>query len=157
MEIGKGNRIPWHLPGDLKHFKETTMGYPLIMGRKTFESMDRALPGRKTVILTGNKDYTAEGATVVGSMKEALELYRDSDKVFIAGGGEIFRQAMPIADTIILTTLNREEEGDVFFPEIPSGDFVEVGEKIIENQEDEETYSVKLYRRKNSAAAQDYP
>lgn len=148
--IGKDNQIPWHLPEDLKQFQETTMGYPLIMGRKTFESIGRPLPGRRTIIITRNKDYPEKGVTVAGNLEQALELCRGNDKVFIAGGGEIFRQALPIADTIILTTLDREVEGDVFFPEIPPGKFAQTEKKIMKNSEDDEMFSIKVFKRKES-------
>lgn len=146
--IGKDGRIPWHLADDLKHFKETTMGHSLVMGRKTFESIGQALPGRRTIILTRNKDYPGNGVTTAGSLAEALQLFRGSNKVFIAGGGEIFREAMPIADKIILTTLNREVDGDVFFPEIPTELFVESEKKIMKNEEDDETYTIQVYQRR---------
>ncbi|MFP3983904.1 MAG: dihydrofolate reductase [Desulfurivibrionaceae bacterium] len=146
--IGKDNRIPWHLADDLKHFKETTMGHPLVMGRKTFESIGQALPGRRTIILTRDKDYSGNGVTTASSLYEALQLCRGSHKVFIAGGGEIFREAMPIADKIILTTLNREVEGDVFFPEIPAELFIESEKKIMKNEEDDETYTIQVFQRK---------
>lgn len=146
--IGKDSRIPWHLADDLKHFKETTMGYPLVMGRKTFESIGQALPGRRTIILTRNKDYSEKGVTTADSLVGALQLCRGSNKVFIAGGGEIFREALPIADKIILTTLNREVDGDVFFPEIPTELFVESEKKIMKNEEDDETYTIQVYQRR---------
>ncbi len=146
--IGSRNGIPWNLPSDLKQFKETTMGYPLIMGRKTFESIGRPLPGRKTLVVTRNTNYSLKGATLAGSLEEALEKCRESTKVFIAGGGEIFRQALPLADTIILSVLDREVEGDVYFPEIPPEQFVETEKKIMENGVDDEMYSVVILKRR---------
>ena len=92
--IGKNNQLPWHLPDDLKHFKRTTLGKPVIMGRKTWESLPKALPGRLNVVITRQADYVAEGATVVASIDEALEVVKENEHAFIMGGAEIYRQTM---------------------------------------------------------------
>jgi dihydrofolate reductase len=114
--IGAGNRIPWRLPADLKRFKQLTMGHSLIMGRKTFESIGRPLPGRTSIVVT-HQDYAApEGVLVARSVGEALSLAR-GDEVFIAGGAEIYRQTLPMSDRVYLTRLEHEFEGDTFFPE----------------------------------------
>ena len=96
--IGSDNKMLWHIPEDFAHFKKTTMGHPIIMGRKTWESLGRPLPGRKNVVITRQKDYEAEGAEIVSSLEEALKLLRDEPRVFVIGGGEVYRQAMPLAD-----------------------------------------------------------
>lgn len=119
--IGRGNAIPWDLPADLKRFRAITMGHPVVMGRKTFESIGGPLPGRKTVILTGSGDYRAEGCVVVNSLREALDACAASDEVFICGGGEVYREALPLASRIYLTVVHLEVDGDTFFPEIPGG------------------------------------
>ncbi len=116
--IGAGNRLLWKIPEDFAHFKSTTMGYPIIMGRKTWESLGRALPGRKNVVITRQQNYHAEGAVIVSSLEEALALLKDCERVFIIGGGEIYRQAMPVADHIWVTWVGAEFEGDTTFPAI---------------------------------------
>lgn len=117
--IGRDGRIPWHLPADLHHFKQTTMGHPLIMGRKTYESIGGALPGRRTVVVSREQAGPAIGCETVQSLEEALRLLANEEKVFIAGGGEVYRQAMPLADRLVLTVIDRSYAGDTFFPELP--------------------------------------
>ncbi len=117
--IGRGNVIPWHIPEDMKRFREITMGHPVILGRKTFESIGRPLPGRKTVIVTRKRGYCAEGCVVVHDLQEALAKCADADEVFICGGGEVYREAMPLASRIYLTVVHLEVDGDTLFPMIP--------------------------------------
>ena len=102
--IGKNNQLPWHLPEDLKHFKRTTLGKPVIMGRKTWESLPKALPGRLNVVITRQADYVAEGATVVASIDEALEVVKENEHAFIMGGAEIYRQTMNRVTVAHITT-----------------------------------------------------
>ena len=116
--IGSDNKMLWHIPEDFAHFKKTTMGHPIIMGRKTWESLGRPLPGRKNVVITRQKDYEAEGAEIVSSLEEALKLLRDEPRVFVIGGGEVYRQAMPLADHMWVTIVGKNFEGDTTFPEI---------------------------------------
>ena len=116
--IGKDNKLLWHLPDDLKHFKRTTKGHHVIAGRKTFESQGRPLPHRTNIIITRNKNYQAEGCIVVNSLEEALNRIENDDEPFIIGGENIYRLAMPRADRIYLTRVHTEMEGDTFFPEI---------------------------------------
>jgi dihydrofolate reductase len=132
--IGKDGKLPWHLPSDLARFKQITMGYPLIMGRKTFESIGRALPGRKTVILSRQAEYRVQGCQVAASLEAALDLVSDYDEVFICGGEEVYRQAMPLAHRIYLTELVREVEGDSVFPEIPEH-FLAIEEEQVSEEE----------------------
>jgi dihydrofolate reductase len=142
--IGRQLTIPWDLPGELAHFKRRTWGYPLIMGRKTFESIGRALPGRRNIVISRNTNFQAPGCELAQSLDAALALCRDSDKVFVIGGEQLYAQALPLADTIILTTLEREVAGDAFFPAFEQ-DFDPVSsESIVEP----ETYSIEVYRRK---------
>jgi|TARA_R110000796_G_scaffold110615_7_gene222117 dihydrofolate reductase len=113
--IGNGNDLPWHLPTDMKHFKNTTDGHTVVMGRKCYESIPekyRPLPNRKNVIITRNEEYKAEGATVVHTIDEALELSQDGD-VYIIGGAEIYQQTIDFADILIMTRVHEEVEGDV--------------------------------------------
>jgi dihydrofolate reductase len=144
--IGRDNTIPWDLPGDMKRFKAITMGHPVIMGRKTFESIGRPLPGRITIIITGKRDYRAEGCVVAHNLQDALAECADAEEVFISGGGEVYREALPIASRIYLTVLHREVDGDTRFPEIPE-DFVEVEREDM--VEDEIPCTFILYERKN--------
>ena len=121
--IGIGNRLPWHLSSDLKRFKSLTMGHHVLMGRKTFESIGRPLPGRTMIVISRRKYYQPEGIQVVGSLDQGLELAesRGESQAFVIGGGEIFAQALPIADRIYLTVVQTVAECDVFFPEIDMG------------------------------------
>ena len=113
--IGKDNRLIWHLPADLKRFKSLTMWHPVIMGRKTYESIGKPLPGRTFIIITRQKDFKAEGCIVTGSLDAALDAASYSDEVFVIGGEEIFRVALPLADKIYLTKIHQAFEGDTFF------------------------------------------
>lgn len=115
--IGRDNTIPWHIPGEQQHFKALTLGHTLIMGRKTFESIGRALPGRKTVVISRNPEYRAAGCLVTPSLTEAIALCPETETIFIAGGGEIYREGLELAEAIYLTVLDREVEGDILFPE----------------------------------------
>ena len=124
--IGKKNKLPWHLPKDLKFFKNTTWAMPVIMGRKTFESMDgKALQGRINIVITRNESYKADGALVANSLKDALFIANDLDykEVFIIGGGELFLQAMEQAKNIYMTRVHTSIEGDVFFSDIDKKKF----------------------------------
>ncbi|MGQ0752813.1 MAG: dihydrofolate reductase [Betaproteobacteria bacterium] len=115
--IGAGGRIPWHLPSELQLFKHITMGHPIIMGRKTYESIGRLLPGRTTVIVTRQADYRVPGAVIVHSLDAAIVACGHEDEIFVIGGGELFREALPRADRIYLTTVETEPAGDTYMPE----------------------------------------
>lgn len=141
--IGRNNRMPWDLPSDLHRFKETTMGHPIIMGRKTFESIGRPLPGRKNLVISRQPGFAPAGCLVARDLRAAIAQCEDADEVFICGGEAVFREAMPIADRIYLTTIDREFEGDAFFPEIPA-DFTVVEQRSFE---DRLPYEVALYQR----------
>ena len=115
--IGRGNGLPWHLPEDLRHFKRLTLGHPVVMGRKTWESVGTPLPGRHNIVVTRQRGYQADGADVAPSLQAALGLVRDEPEVFVVGGAEIYAQALPLADTIHLTVIHtRDVPGDVHFP-----------------------------------------
>ncbi len=118
--IGLHNRLPWHLSADLKRFKELTLGHHLLMGRKTYESIGRNLPGRIMLVLTRDKDFKAEGALVAGSLPSALDLAARAgeDEAFIIGGGQVFAQALPLADRIYLTRVHATLDADVLFPSL---------------------------------------
>ena len=126
--IGKDNDLVWHLPADLKFFKQTTKGNTLIMGRKTFESLGNPLPHRDSWIVTRNKDYHAEGIKTFHSLESAIKAAEEKglEQVFILGGGEIYRQSMELADKLIITEVHQDFEGDTVFPEIDATKWDEV-------------------------------
>jgi dihydrofolate reductase len=129
--IGKKGGLPWRLSADLKNFKSLTMGHYLILGRKTYESIGRSLPGRRMVVVTRKKDFTAPGCLVAHSLADALSLAEKSgeDEVFIGGGGEIFTQALPLAERIYLTRVHTRASCDVFFPELDGEEWQEIERK----------------------------
>ena len=114
--IGIHGKMPWHFPEDLKHFQNLTMNHPVIMGRKTFESIGKPLPGRLNIVLSQNKQYHPEGCFVFSSLKQALEFVKEKD-VFVIGGQTLFEQALPLAEQLYLTEINAEFNGDTFFPD----------------------------------------
>lgn len=123
--IGIENRLPWNLPADLQFFKNTTWGFPIIMGRKTFESMGRPLKGRQNIVITRQPDYSHPGITVVPSIAAAIQAAEEQDvnEIFITGGTEIFLQAFPLVSRIYLTRVHATIGGDAFFPEISPGEW----------------------------------
>ena len=127
-EIGKDNKLLWHLPADLKFFKSTTMGSPIIMGRKTFESIGRVLPGRKNIIISRNTELKIEVAEVYASFEEMIKNC-DVEKAFIIGGAEIYKLSMPFVNEIYRTLVKSNFEADTFFPEIKSNEFELVWEE----------------------------
>jgi dihydrofolate reductase len=128
--IGRGGAMPWHLPADLKRFKELTMGSPIIMGRKTFESLPGVLPGRRHIVISRNPDYRPAGVEVVGSLDAALAAASDAAEVFVIGGADIFREALPRADRLYATLIDTEMEGDTFFPEFDIREWREVASSV---------------------------
>ncbi|MDQ1538895.1 MAG: dihydrofolate reductase [Actinomycetota bacterium] len=124
LVIGRDGDMPWHLPQDLAHFKTTTMGHTLVMGRKTYDSIGRALPGRRTIVITRQVGWHAPGVEVAHSLAEALALAGPTD-VFVVGGSDVYRQAMPFADQMLLTEIEKSPEGDVFFPAFAPQDWRE--------------------------------
>ena len=119
--IGKDNAMPWHLPEDLAHLKQTTLGTPVIMGRKTWDSLPpkfRPLPGRRNIVITRQADWHAEGAERVATVEEAVALCGDAALAWVIGGAEIYRLALPLADVAVVTEIDADFEGDVFAPEL---------------------------------------
>jgi dihydrofolate reductase len=139
--IGADGELPWRLSEDLRRFKEITMGKPMIMGRLTFESIGKALPGRRSIVLTRNADYQAEGADVVTTPEEALELAGNADEVMIIGGGKVYEHFLPMADRIYLTRVHAEIEGDTFLPEIDENEWQIVSSQPLP-QNDERPFSI---------------
>lgn len=115
--IGKDNDMPWHMPADLKHFKQVTLGKPVVMGRRTFESIGRPLPGRKNVVITRNQDWQHTGVEVVNSPSDALALLANEPEVMVIGGGNIYQQFLPMASFLYLTFIDLQVEGDTQFPD----------------------------------------
>ncbi len=149
--IGRENRLLWHMPADLKHFKELTMGHALIMGRKTFESIGGPLPGRETIVLTTQQDYDARGCQLAHSIREALDKVRDRKNVFVAGGSEIYAQTIDLYQTrrMYITRIYANFEGDSFFPRLDTGKW-ELTE-ITEHPADEKNpypYAFLTYKKK---------
>ena len=115
--IGRDGALPWHLPADLTRFKQLTMGHAIVMGRKTYESIARPLPGRRSIVLSRNVDYRPVGVDVVANLQEALKQTDDQQEVFVIGGSSLYQMALPVADRIYLTEVATKLEGDVLFPE----------------------------------------
>ncbi|MFJ7364004.1 dihydrofolate reductase [Peribacillus frigoritolerans] len=122
--IGKNNKLPWHLPADLQYFKKVTMGHPIVMGRKTFESIGRVLPGRENVIVTRNQEFKAEGCVVLHDIAQ-IKMFADNhdEEVFVIGGAEIFKEILPFTDRLYITEIHETFEGDTFFPEIDENEW----------------------------------
>lgn len=123
--IGKNNRLPWRLPRDMQHFREVTTGKPVIMGRKTFESIGKALPGRKNIILTRDSNFRAEGCVVVHSVEEALAAVEGTQEIMVIGGAEIYKAFLPRVERMYLTEIHADFEGDTFFPEYDPSEWQE--------------------------------
>ncbi|MDQ7075922.1 MAG: type 3 dihydrofolate reductase [Gammaproteobacteria bacterium] len=115
--IGNNNQLPWHLPADLQFFKKTTLGKPIIMGRKTFDSIGRPLPGRRNIIISRNLDYQANGCDVVHSIEAALELVHECEEAMLIGGATLYRHILPLTQKLYLTQIDAELNGDSWFPE----------------------------------------
>jgi dihydrofolate reductase len=123
--IGLGGKMPWHLPGELAYFKQVTMGHPIIMGRKTFDSIGRALPGRRNIVVTANPAWQHDGVEVADSVKAALLLV-DDQSAFVIGGATLYAAALPLADRVYLTAIDAHVEGDTFFPVLSTETWQEV-------------------------------
>ncbi|NEM97316.1 dihydrofolate reductase [Pontibacter burrus] len=148
--IGKDNQLIWHLPADMRFFKNLTMGHPIVMGRKTYESIGKPLPGRTTVIITRQHDFEAPGCIVVNSIDEAITQAQTIDQdVYIIGGAEIYKQALNKVDTIYLTQVHHAFEGDTFFPEIVESQWeVTSEEKHEPDEKNKYSYSFVTLKRK---------
>lgn len=149
--IGKDNKIPWHLPADLKYFKRTTINHHIILGRKCYESIGRPLPKRTNIIITRNKAFEAEGCVIVNSIEAALEYSRNQDQseVFIVGGGQIYEQSMELWDRLYLTEVETEVDGDIYFPKIDDKQWIIINEKYhMANENNPHNYTFKVYERR---------
>ncbi|HRL22500.1 dihydrofolate reductase [Alcaligenes sp. SDU_A2] len=145
--IGKDNTLPWRLPSDLQHFKRVTMGLPIIMGRKTWESLGRPLPGRPNIVISRNTDYAAPGAQVFSDLHSALHACADFDTACVIGGEQIFALALPQARELIATEIHSEVQGDTFFPALADDQWTEV-ERLPQPPENGLSFDFVTYRRK---------
>jgi dihydrofolate reductase len=134
--IGRNNALPWNLPADMEHFRKLTSGKPVIVGQKTYESIGKPLPGRTNIIITLNKNYTANGCLIVHSIEESLAAAKDFEEVMVIGGASIYEQFLPLADRLYLTLIDANIEGDTFFPEFDYSDWNEV--ERVKNEPDKE-------------------
>jgi dihydrofolate reductase len=123
--IGRAGTLPWHLPEDLRHFKRITLGHPIIMGRKTWDSIGRPLPGRRSIVVTHNARWSAPGAERAASLSQALALCADASEVFVIGGAQLFAESLPLAQRVFLTAIDADFEGDTLFPPIDLGQWRE--------------------------------
>ncbi len=121
--IGKDGQLPWHLPSDLQHFKQLTMGHTLMMGRRTFESIGHPLPGRRTIVLSQNPEYRIVDCEVVTNIEDGIQLAHSTEELFVCGGAEVYRQTLALAERIYLTELEIESDGNALFPKFPVEDF----------------------------------
>lgn len=128
--IGVNNTLPWRCPEDLKHFKTLTMGHHMIMGRKTFDSIGRPLPGRTTVVATRNTDLKVDGCLIAHSLKEAIAACAGDEQIFIVGGAELYRQAIALADTLYITEIQQDIDGDAFFPDFDKNTWQETSREV---------------------------
>lgn len=147
--IGYQNKIPWHLPADFAYFKKMTLGKPVIMGAKTFESIGKALPGRKNIVLNRGPNYKAQGAIIVGSIEESLKEAGEAQEVMICGGASVYEQFLPRADKLYLTFVHHEFEGDTFFPVFNKEEWQEVSrEDHAPNSQNSYPYSFVILEKK---------
>ena len=153
--IGNGNAIPWRLPSDFAHFKRTTLGKPVIMGRKTFESIGKPLPGRTNIVVTRQEGYQPEGVLVISSLEAAIEHAQTiaaadhAEEVMVAGGAEIYARAMPLADRLYITHVALAPEGDAHFPQIAAWDWEDAGGlDVAPNPKDDAAFRIRVYCRR---------
>ena len=152
--IGVENRLPWHLPADLKHFKALTMGKPIIMGRKTWESIGRPLPGRENIVVTRQEGYGATGAKVCTSLEDALHVARESaerdglDEIFVIGGETLYRQSLSSVDCIYITEVVAEVDGDAFYPDLDPCEWEEINRQSFPAEEAAPAYAFVNYQRR---------
>jgi dihydrofolate reductase (trimethoprim resistance protein) len=142
--IGYNGIIPWKIKGEQRRFKELTTGKTIVMGRKSFEEIGRPLPNRKTILISNTQNIATENCTTVKSLSEAFDLVKNSDEVFVAGGGQVYKEAYPYADRIYITVIDKIIDGNVYFPTICEDDFVKIYEERIDG---DVPYSYYTYER----------
>jgi dihydrofolate reductase len=144
--IGKDNQMPWKISADLQFFKKVTMGYPIIMGRKTWESIGRPLPGRRNIVVSRNTSYSAVGAELVSSLEQALDALKEFKRVFVIGGQQLFNQAFPLADELFITEIEIQVDGDTYFEILDPSDWQEIDR--VQEKEGEVEFAYVTLRRK---------
>jgi dihydrofolate reductase len=142
--IGHKNALPWHLPEDLRHFRDLTMGHHILMGRKTFESIGKPLPGRQSVVISRNPDFVFPGVEAASSIEEAILLCSGDEEVFFIGGADLYNQAIRLAQRIYLTEIQDEYEGDAYFPRLDPSEWFETSREVHEG------YHFAVYDRKGA-------
>ncbi|MCU6792596.1 DfrD/DfrG/DfrK family trimethoprim-resistant dihydrofolate reductase [Paenibacillus sp. WQ 127069] len=148
--IGKGNDIPWRIPSDWEHVKNTTKGHPIILGRKNLQSIGRALPNRRNIILTRDKDFSFEGCEITHSIEDVFKLCENEVEIFIFGGEQIYDMFLPYVEKMYVTEIHHEFEGDTFFPIVDFDEWKEVSvEKGIKDEKNPYNYFFHVYERKN--------
>jgi dihydrofolate reductase len=146
--IGADNKIPWHLPNELRMFKTLTMGHHIVMGRRTYESINRLLPGRTTVIVTRQRDYSVPGAIVAHSIEEALDACRGDSECFVIGGADLFSATLPVADRLYLTIVDAEPAGDTFMPSFDLSQWHETSsQSFVRDDKHAHAYRFTIYDR----------
>ncbi|WP_454763289.1 dihydrofolate reductase [Cupriavidus campinensis] len=145
--IGRDNTLPWRLPEDLQHFKRTTMGAPVIMGRKTWDSIGRPLPGRRNIVVSRNRELKLEGAEVAASLEDAQRLCVGVEQVFLIGGAQLYAEALPSADRLIVTEIDADVPGDAFFPEVDRGRWIEISRETHHSEANGFDYAFVTYER----------
>lgn len=145
--IGKNNQLPWHLPADLKHFKNLTMGKPIIMGRKTFESIGKPLPGRRNIVISRDKRFFADGCDIFHSIDDALNAVTTEKEVMIIGGANLYSQVLHRAECIYMTIVDAKFDGDVFFPELNVEWTISSEEKFLPNGKNMYPYRFLVYTK----------
>lgn len=148
--IGIKNTLPWHLPEDLAHFKQTTLKHPIIMGRKTFDSIGRPLPGRRNIVITRNPEWQHEGVETALSLEEAIDLAQGTH-AFIIGGAQIYAQALPLADRLIITRIDKQFDCDAFFPDISPDTWLELVRETHHSDANDFNYAFLTYIRRPAA------
>jgi len=147
--IGINNTLPWHLPADLKHFKVLTMGHHIVMGRKTYESIGRPLPGRTSVVVTRNPELNIEGCIIAHTLDQAIAACNGDDQIFIVGGAELYAQALPIADRLLITEIQMDVTGDAYFPDFRRDEWQEISREVCSQQEPQPLeYHFAAYQRR---------
>lgn len=148
--IGKDNDMPWRLPEDLSYFKKITTGSTVVMGRNTFESIGKPLPNRENIILTRNSDYRVEGCRTISSIEALKGMAEKEEEIFVIGGANIYKQALPFTETLYLTYIDEVFEGDTYFPEIDENDWKMVSEeKGVKNEKNPYDYFFRVYKRRH--------
>lgn len=148
--IGKDNDMPWHLPADLAYFKKTTLGKPVVMGRKTFESIGRPLPGRQNIVISRDQNYQAAGVDVVSSVEQALKLAGDVEEIMVIGGGAIYAHCLPFADRLYVTQIKAAIDGDTQFPTYEQGNDWQLVSSELYQADEKNAYDLDfcVYQRK---------